>query len=207
MNETSDTLVFWILVPLFLAAGLYLIWFAQRRKKMLATFASSHQLSFKQDYEENLQKRLDKCFALNKKNLVRSFDQLSSIIDGGPVLLFRAIELLDLNPHAQSDSTHFTRIIALFDITVEHDEFFILGKSMQIMKILPGSDTPNPVITKMLKQIVKSCNARHSLSITIRRGQGLIYFQPLVTGGETINDINSLFCIAKSIHEEFSGKR
>jgi hypothetical protein len=83
MNEISDALVFWILVPLFLAVGLYLIWFARRRKEMLATFASSHQLSIKQDYEEKLQKRLDKCFALNKKNLVRSFDQLSSIIDGG----------------------------------------------------------------------------------------------------------------------------
>ncbi|MBW1848896.1 MAG: hypothetical protein JRI53_09805 [Deltaproteobacteria bacterium] len=203
MNETSNALVLWILVLLFTAVGLYLIWYTRRRKKMLQTFSKTHHLPIRPEREETLQKTLDSCFSLKSTNMVRSFAQLSSIIDGGSIWIFRAVELLDLNPHARSYSTHFPRIAALFNASTNHDEFFVLDKSMRAAQKLPGSKTLNSDLTNIIKQIAASCNARHPLSVTLARGQGLIYFEPLVTGGETLRDIGHLYCIAKRMHKKF----
>ena len=205
MNDGSSALVFWILVPLFLAVGLYLIWYSRRRKKMLEAFASMHQFPIRSSHKDKLQKTLDTNFSLEDRGLVRRFGQLSSVVDGGQIYLFRAVELLDLNPHAKSYTTHFSRIVALFDISTDHNEFFILDRSMQTHQRLPESKIPNHNVIEISKRIAKSCNARHALSITLTRGHGLIYFEPLVTGGETIDDINSLHCIAENMCEKLSG--
>jgi hypothetical protein len=205
MSEGSGSLVFLILILLFMAVGLYLIWYSRRRKKMLDAFAKTHQLRIRPEHEKELQKTLDSCFLLKDKGLVRSFGQLSSLVDGESNWLFRAVELLDLNPHAQSYSTHFSRIVALFDILTDHDEFFVLNKSMQASQKLPRSKSPNPMIIEITKRIAKSCKARHTLSVTLTCGHGLIYFEPLTTGGETISDVSSLYCIAKNMSEKLSG--
>lgn len=206
MNEVSGSLVFWILVPLFVALGLYLFWYSRRRKKMIATFAKMHQLRSRPEYDKELQKTLDNCFSLKEEGLVRSFEQLSSLVGGDSIWLFRAVELLDLNPLAQSQSTHFPRIAALFDISVNYDEFFIMDRSMQPRQRLPESTLTNPNVAEITKQIAKSCDARHALSVTLTRGHALIYFEPLLTGGETVNDVNSLYCIAQKLYEKLSGK-
>jgi len=205
MNEGSGAVVFWILVPLFAAVGFYLFWYSRRRKKMVEMFAKNHQLRIRPDYEKELQKTLDTFFSLKDDGLVRSFGQLSSLVEGESIWLFRAVELLDLNPHAQSYSTHFPRIVALFGNSTEHEEFFVLDKSMQTRQRLPGSKSPNIKVSEIAKQTAVSCKARHPLSVTVTRGHGLIYFEPLVTGGETISDVNSLYCIAKNMCERLSG--
>lgn len=204
MNESSSALVLWMLVPLFVAVGFYLIWYSQRRKKMLEAFVNTHQLRFSPERKGELQKTLDNCFSLKDENLVRSFDQLSSIIDGGSIWLFRTVELLDLNQYAQSYSTHFPRIVALFDVSKNHNEFFVLDKSMQVRQRLPRSNIPISDATEITKQIVASFNVRHPLSVTFAHGHGLLYFEPLVTGGETVSDVNSLYCIAKNMYEALS---
>jgi len=205
MNVGSGVLVFWILIPLFMAVGLYLFWYTRRRRKMLNDFAGMQQLIIKPEHENEIQNTLDRCFSFKDNALVRSFGQLSSLVDGKSVWLFRAIELLDLNPHAQTYTTHFARIVALFDIDANHDAFFLLHKSMQASQRLPSSKLPDPETIEICKQIAKSCNARHTLSVTLTSGHGLIYFEPLTTGGETINDVNSLYCIAQHMSEKLSG--
>jgi hypothetical protein len=205
MNEGSGALVFWILAPLFGAVGLYLIWFARHRKRMLEGFAKTHQFQIRPEYENELQKTLDSCFSLKDEGLVRRFGQLSSLVDGESIWLFRAVELLDLNPHAQSYSTHYARIVALFDVSTDHEAFFVLDRSMQASQRRPGSKAPNPDITEIAKRIATSCEARHALSVTLTHGHGLIYFEPLVTGGETLSDVHSLYCIARNMGEKLSG--
>jgi len=202
MNGSSGTLVFWLLVPLFVAIGIYLVLYSRRRKRMLEAFAKTHRLSVRPEYESDLQKKLDDCFSLEAKGLVRSFAQLSSIVDGGRVCLFRAVELLDINPHAQSYSTHYPRIAAVFDMPTRlSDAFFVLDKTMRVNQRLPETEPPNSDGVETLKRIAQSCEARHSLSVTFAHGHGLIYFEPLVTGGETMSDVNSLYCIAQKMCE------
>jgi hypothetical protein len=172
---------------------------------MLEAFAKTHQFRIRPDYKEELQKTLDASFSLKDTGLVRSFGQLSSLVNGESIWLFRAVELLDLNPYAQSYSANFSRIVALFDISTDLDEFFILGKSMQVMQRRPGSDSPSSRVIEITKRVSTTCKARHPLSVTLTHGHGLIYFEPLVTGGETLSDVNSLYCIAKQLHSELSG--
>jgi hypothetical protein len=204
MNEGSGAVVFWILVPLFVAVGLYLLWYSRRRKKMIQMFAKIHQFRIRPEVEKELQKTLDTFFSLKDDRLVRSFGQLSSLVEGESIWLFRAVELLDLNPHAQSYTTHFSRIVALFETSTEHEEFFMLDKSKQAKQRLPRLKSPNTKIAEIVKLTAASCKARHPLSVTITRGHGLIYFEPLVTGGETIGDVNSLYCVAKGMCEKLS---
>jgi hypothetical protein len=205
MNEGSGALVWWILVPVFAALGLYLIWYSKRRKKMLEGFAKTHQLRIRSDHEQELQRTLDNCFSLKSENLVRSFSQLSSLIDGGSIWIFRAVELLDLNPHAKAQSTHFAKIAALFDASTDYDEFFVLDRSFQAKPRTSGSKNPDPHVTEISKRIAASCEARHPLSVTLSRGHGLIYFEPLVTGGEKMSDVDSLYCIANHMRGELTG--
>ena len=205
MDEGSGALVAWILAPLFVAVGIYLIWYSRRRKKMLAAFAKTHQLMLRPEYKEEIQKTLDSCFSIKNGSVVRSFGQLSSLGFGESIWFFRTVELLDLNPHAQSYSTHFSRIAVLFNILTDHDEFFILDKTRHASQRLPGSKLPDPHIADLVKRSAMSCKARHPISVTLTGGYCLIYFEPLVTGGETKSDINSLYCIAKNIREKLSG--
>ncbi|MDH3767505.1 MAG: hypothetical protein OES99_03520 [Gammaproteobacteria bacterium] len=136
---------------------------------------------------------------------MRKFGQLSSLVDGGSVWLFRTVELIDLDPYAQAYVTHYSRIVALFDITTDHDEFFLLDKSMQAIPVLPGSKPPDSDVTEVARRLAASSNSRHALSVTLKNNRGLIYFQPFVVGGETLSDVDSLYSIAKNMCDELSG--
>ena len=202
MSEDSGALVWWILVPLFVAVGIHLVLYSRRKRKMLEAFANSHQLCISPESKEELQKTLENHFSLKQEGLVRSFEQLSSIVDGGSIWIFRVVELLDLDPHAQSSSAHFSRIVALFEVAGKYDEFFIHDRSMQVKNRVSGSNPPSPLVTKITNQTASSCNARHPLSVTLAHGRGLVYFETLVTGGETMSDIDSLYCIARKLGQE-----
>jgi hypothetical protein len=207
MNHTSGALVAGILVPLFLAVGLYLIWYTRRRRRMMEAFAQARGMSLEPDRAVEVQEMLDRCVALDEEGLTRSFGQPSTLVDGGSIWLFRAVELLDLSRYGQARSAHFPRIAALFDSSSERDEFFVLDRAGRAVGRVPGSKSPDPDVIEMAKRAANSCKARHALSVTLRRGHGLVYFEPLVTGGETRDDIDSLYCIAKRMREALSASQ
>lgn len=205
VNGLSGNTVFWVLAPFFVAVGLYLVWYSHRRKKMLDDFARAHGLIVRAGHKQALQQTIDSCFSLKEKGMVRSFGQLSSIIDGKTFWLFRAVELVDLNSHVQSNSTHYTRIAVLFDIPeTVHDVYFVLDKSLRVSPKWPGSEPSDTVVIKKLNRIAQSCGMRHPLSVTFSCGHGLIYFEPLVTGGEKMDDIQSLYCIAQAMYGQLA---
>lgn len=201
----DTNLVWWILALLFLGVGLHLFLYSRRRKKLLERFANAHQFFIKTDLKEELQQILDDSFSLQQENLLRTFDQLSSIIYDESIWIFRAVELIDLNPHAHSYSTHFSRIIALFKVSQVHKEFFLLDKDMDITQRLPGATDPASNIRELFRECSMQCDTLpHSLSVTFSNGYGLIYYEPLVVGGESLSDINTLYCIAKKIRLQLS---
>jgi hypothetical protein len=202
MSEDSGLLVAWILLPLFAAVGLYLVWYTRRRRRMLLAFAASHGLIARPETTDTLQKTLDQLMASSE--IVRSFDQISSPIHGNSVWLFRAVELLDLAPRSQSQSTHFARIAALFDAPAANDEFFLIDRSGQVRPMRPGAGAPDPRVAEIAKRAGASCDARHPLSVTLAHGHGLIYFEPLVTGGESLSDLDALYRIAGKIRDELT---
>ena len=201
----SGATVAWILIPLFVAVGLYLVWYSARRRKMLEAFARSHQLFIRPEHLEPLDKTLKACFSLEGEGVVRSFGQLSSLVDGDGVWLFRAVELLDLNPRGATSSTHSPRIAAVFDVPADLDEFFLLDRSMRVTPRRPGSGDPRADVVEMSRRIAQSCQGRHMLSVTLSGGHGLIYFEPLVVGGESQGDIDVLYQMAQKMRDEVAG--
>jgi hypothetical protein len=206
MNGSSDSLVFWILIPLFLAIGVHLILYTRRRRKMLETFARAQHLRIRPERRQEIEDALNRCFSLEQPGLTRHFGPLSSLIDGGATWIFRAAELLDLDPYGSPSTTNFYRIAAFFPVAGSvQDQFFLLDKHMRPHRMGSDKSPLNPEIVEMTKHIWRNCSARHPLSITLARGYGLIYFEPFVVGGETVGDITSLYCIAKSMHEKLCG--
>jgi hypothetical protein len=63
----------------------------------------------------------------------------------------------------------------LFDVSTCHDEFFVLDTSMQVRQRIPGANPPKPDAAEVTQRVAASCNARHSLSVTLAQGHGLIY--------------------------------
>ena len=112
--QGNPGLVFGILVPVFLAVGVYLLWYSQRRKKLLESFASSHNLALHPELATGLENRLSKIFDFEQTNIVRSFGQLKSVVKDDEILIFKGVELLDLSPYGRSNNTHFARISAFF---------------------------------------------------------------------------------------------
>jgi hypothetical protein len=204
MADESNMQVFLILVPLFLAVGIYLLWYSRRRRRMLETFANAHGFHIDRDRAPELAAKLDHCFSLGGRGLVRGFEQLTSPIAAGAAWLFRAVEILDLSPHGQSQSTHFTRIIALFDVVEAHEDFFILDRTGAATARLPGAPAPSPRVVEVTRRAFSEQGARHPLSITLARGKGLIYFEPFVTGGENTSDLEALYNIAVSLQDALS---
>jgi hypothetical protein len=206
MNEGAGNIALWILLPAFAAVGLYLVWYSRRRKQMLEAFARTHQFLLRPERIDELQADLDRCFTLKDEALLRSFGQLSTPVDAERIWIFRAVELLDLNPHAQSSSTHFSRIIVLFDVAASYNEFFVLDKSGQAQQRLSGRPVPSADVIEIAKRIVTQCAVRHAISVTLSDGRGLIYLEPSITGGETLEDVSSLYCAAKGMAEALAGK-
>jgi hypothetical protein len=138
MNETPNGLVFWILIPAFLAVGIHLILYSRKRKKMVELFAKNNQLNIRPERKKEVQGILDTYISSSDAELLRTFDQISSLILGGEIWLFRAVELFDVNPRIKSPATHFPRIAALFEVSAEWDDFFLLDKNMRATNRLPG---------------------------------------------------------------------
>ena len=200
-------MVFRILIPLLLAVGAILVWHARRRRKMVETFAETHGFALCPELEESVQRILDHYFALEDPGVVRSFGQLASLVEGEKVRLFRTIERLDLNPPSSASATHFPRLAALFDVSTEYDDFFLLDASLNPTRRGSGAPKPDPRAVTLVKKVATACNPRHTLSITLTHGHGLIYFEPVVTGGETERDLQCLYQIARQLQQQLSEAR
>ena len=204
MSEASAGSIVWIIGTAFAAVGFYLVWYSQRRKKMLTAFAAEHGFAIDRNSTAKLEHSLANCLRFGIAGIAREFGQLSTLVVAGTVQIFRAVELIDLSQDTQPDSTHFSRIAALFDISQEYDEYFLLSNSQGISNLHPIHDSPDTIAVQVATDIARSCEARHTLSITLRNGKGLLYFEPTVTGGENKADLEALYCIAKAMKDVYA---
>ncbi|MFW6198629.1 MAG: hypothetical protein ACOC5E_02275 [Acidobacteriota bacterium] len=195
--------VFWILVPVFVAVGIYLIWYTRRRKRLLRTFADRHGLRVEPALEDEVQTTLDRCFGLEADGLVRTFGQLSSVVDAGPVRIFRTVELLDLNPHGRASNPHHPRIAALFSVPEGREEFFVMDPSGEVRTILPDAGAPAADVAAATRRALDACGARYPVSVTVASGHAVVYLIP-PTGRDTQGDIDAIHCIARSLRTQLT---
>ena len=95
----------------------------------------------------------------------------------------KAIELIELSPSSQENSTHCSQVPACFDISNAYDEHFLLSKSRKISNLHPIHDGPAWNAVQVASDIAQLCEARHTLSLMLRGGKDLLYFEPGVTEG------------------------
>ncbi|MBV1789814.1 hypothetical protein KQ940_17295 [Marinobacterium sp. D7] len=197
----ADEQLVWILLPLFATVGLYLIWYARRRRRMMARFAREKGLSIRRDYRKPLQRCLDNAFALPQTEATRSFGQLAAIVDAEKAWLFLAVELLDLSRYGQAQSTHFPRLAALFKVRPELEGFFLIDTLGRVEDLVPEIPPAKPGVVTAAHEAMKAHGAGHTLSVTLSNGYGLIYFEPRITGAGDRADLESLYGIAIELNK------
>lgn len=199
METSGDIRVFFVLVPVFVFVGGWLFMRARRRSRMLADFARRHAFTLRPETEE-IEARLNHAFMLDAP-LIRVFSRVRDVVDAGNVQVFRVTELVDRHPTRQVDNSHFGRIAALFE-TPENADVDVLIKPDGVINMHPENRPPreDPAY-EAVDRVIADAPPRNPLSVTFRRGRGLAYFQPLVVGGETLEDVEYLYSFADRVAE------
>jgi hypothetical protein len=197
--------VFWILLPLFAALGVYLVWYSSRARRLVEAFARARGLRYERRDDGQLAAALDSALGFEEEGLVRAFDRVQDIVhQGDSVALFRAVELLDLSPYGTAQSTHFSRVGVTFEVSGEHDVFVLVSPNLMIQSRL-GSERAGPEKTvELIRSLFSERPPRCPLSITLKRGRGLVYLEPYVTGSVKAEDLDYLVVAGQSLRSAFN---
>lgn len=196
-----------ILIPLFTAVGTYLLVYGRRRQRMMSEFAQNHGFEIDSTLERDLELLLNDSFQLRERKLARRFGQLASIVDGGDVLMFRSVEALDLSQYGVPMVTHHPRVCASFQVEQNLDEFFLLLPDGQVQSRIAARGPVSSKAVEAVAGVAASCGASHAISVSLAAGQGLIYFEPKVVGGEKLVDVETLYCMATALTMSLGTRR
>jgi hypothetical protein len=197
--------VFWLLVPIFVAVGVYLIWYSRRTRRLVVDFARGKGLQYHQSDGGQLAGVLDSALSLEQPGLVRSFDRIRDIVyDQDTIALFRTVELLDLNPHGTSESTHHSRVAVTFEVPQQHDLFALVSPDLGCRSRLGSASGVPEEAVGMIRNALQGRPPRCPLSVTLKRGRGLVYLEPLVTGSVRSEDLDYLIAVGRAIRKEFT---
>lgn len=192
--------VFFILTPIFVLLGLWLIIYSKRRSNLVKGFGAKKRLFYRQKDDGALEQALNRAFALTAP-LGRDFSRIRDIVEDGGISLFRVTEALDLSPYGMPQNTHFGRIAVCFETRKDPELFFLVKNAQEIKPIIPNDAhqiAADPIFVK-LKQLIHENPPSHTLSATLMRGKFLAYLEPMVTGSEKESDLNYLFDLAKTV--------
>ena len=79
-------MVFWILVPAFVAVGVHLIWYSGRVRRMVADFARARGLTYRSRDDNRFETVLGEALKFDEPGLVRSFGQFRDIVQDNNAL-------------------------------------------------------------------------------------------------------------------------
>ncbi|MGH7314448.1 MAG: hypothetical protein ACREJV_14835, partial [Candidatus Rokuibacteriota bacterium] len=105
----SDLAIFVILGIAFVAVGLHLILYSKRRAAAIRRFAESQGCTYKARDDGTLENQLGNAFGIGESGYIRTFGQVRDIVSLPNGTIFRAVELMDLNPHAAAVNSHHAR--------------------------------------------------------------------------------------------------
>ncbi|MGH2779880.1 MAG: hypothetical protein ACRDLA_00390 [Thermoleophilaceae bacterium] len=195
--------VFWILGAVFLAVGVHLYLHGRRRSRLLRRFAIRNGLSYEARRSDSLEEELTETFRLSGDRRVRAFSRVRDVVSDGRVRLFKCVELLDLSPWGESQNLHFPRIAVLFpvDPRCAHWALYHSGGSRP-KSAAPGSFAYPPVSREM-EAVLAAHPPGHPLSVTLARGQGLAYLEPLRVGSEQEEELRYLLQLGRMLADRF----
>lgn len=189
-----------VLVPLFLAVGVWLLVYSRRRRRMMTTFAARHGLAHRPADDGSLEEVLDRVFALPRP-FARAFSRIRDVVEGDGVRLFRCTELLDLSRHGAAQNTHAGRIAALVDVGGASEAFLRVRRDGTLVPVLPGTHADpagNPELEGLRRELSRN-PPPHTLSVSLSGGNLLLYLEPGLTGSEKPGDVEYLFRLATGL--------
>lgn len=181
----GNPVVFVLLGVAFAAVGVHLFVYSRRRAAVLRRFAQSRGLPFEERDDGSLERHLDRAFGIEDPGCARAFGQMSDIVSLPQGKLFRAVELIDLNPHASVQSPHQARAAVLFPGAPEWSGIFHVTSDLAVRQRYPRERGPAHVGMPRLFEQAGAAAPPHPLCLTFMRGQGLAYLEPAITGSVT----------------------
>jgi len=200
MKAQGNPMIWPILIILFLSIGVHLMIYSSKRRKMLKKFAQKNNL--KHIYQDNndLEIQLNKKLAIKENGFLRTFMKIKDIIGDGEFFLFRGIELRDLNPYGNPETTHKNHIYISFDVPEEIDLFFIMDKNSKVINLYPkDKEIEKDEYLKKIKHIIQNQTNKKNITVSLGRGKALLNTNPLVTGKETEEDLKYLLACGRAI--------
>lgn len=187
-----------LLVPAFVAVGLWLLYYTRRRRRLMRRVAHRHGFVHHERDRLGLEARLNRALSLQTPR-ARSFSAFRDIVQADGVTLFRATELLDLSRHGQAQNTHFGRIAATFETPPEADFHVLADRNGGLSNLDPARGRPDgDAWLHRLERVLADSPPPHALSVTARDGVGLAYLEPRVTGSESERDVEYLWRFARA---------
>lgn len=201
----GDHLVFVFLGVAFAAVGLHLAVYSRRRSGVFRRFAAARGYPHTERDDGSLERQLDRAFEISEPGCARAFSQVRDIVCLPIGKLFRAVELIDLNPHASAESPHHARAAVVFPGTPEWSGVFHVTSDLRVHQRYPRE--PDPATDRLpgLLRQVGIALPPHPLSLTFMRGQGLAYLEPTLTGSITETHLTYLSDLAERFAHHFSG--
>jgi hypothetical protein len=197
--------VFWILAPLLLGLALYLLWYTRRTRQLIAQFTGTHGLTYRKVDDGELGSALDAAFGLEGPGQIRTFGQIRDIVDTKDgIVLFRTVELLDLSAHGTSQSTHYSRVAVTYPASAEHDLFVLVGPNLECRSRFGGDSRVPESAVGVIRSSLDGWTPRCPMSLTLNKGRGVMYLEPLVTGAVRAEDLDYLVAAGRRLREAFT---
>jgi hypothetical protein len=203
MSASNDPRVFFILIPIFVVLGIYLIIYNSKKSALFKSFSSARSLQYQKKDDGQIEIALSEKLKIEEPNYVRSISGVKDIIQYDEILIFRCTELLDLYKYGNPQTTHFPRVALSIDAPQDASLFFIFyPKTAEYKSCYPSDKNLNEdKYFQKVKSLLRDFPPAHPVSITLSRGTVFIYIEPLVVGGEKETDLDYLLNLGKKLKE------
>jgi len=199
MIMNSDQTVFYILIPIFVAVGIYLIIYNKKKSALFKNFSSARGLQYQKKDDGQIERALTEKVKIEESNYVRAISGVKDIVRYGEILIFRCTELLDLDKYGKPQTTHFPRVVLSLNAPQDASVFFIFfPKTGQYKSCYPtDKNLDEDRHFQNIKSLLRELPPPHPVTITLSRGTAFIYLQPLVVGGEKDRELDYLLNLGK----------
>jgi len=203
MSASGDPKLFFLLIPIFAAVGIYLIIYNKKKSALFKNFSSSRGLQYQQKDDGQIERALTEKLKIEEPNYARAISGVKDIIRYGEILIFRCTELLDLYKYGNPQTTHFPRVALSFDAPKDASLFFIFyPKTGEYKSCYPPDKNLNEdKYFQNIKSALQDLPPPHPVTITLSRGTAFIYLEPLVVGGGKEKDLDYLLSLGKKFKD------
>lgn len=195
----GNLLVLIVLGGAFGLVGVHLVLYSRRQSRLVRRFAESRSYSYSERDDGRLERELRDGFELRESACRRAFSRIRDVVSLERGELFRAVELLDLSPYGSAEDSHRARTAVRFPAGSLAAGIFHVAQDLAIRQRYPRNDRSQAAeVAGLLHSAGVACPP-HAMSLTLSRGQGIAYLEPLVTGSLNEDHLSYLVDLASRL--------